>query len=152
MPIRIPVRGLLPVLVLLGMIGAPAVGQAQTTSDQFASLASHVDAAMSRIAEGDVPAAQTEYKAFNDGWSDLRFGIRARSRATAEWIEDAMSDVAAALAPEIVDPASAQAALQTLRAQADGLIALGPGTPQTLTLYSAQPSGGERFAVAALAP
>src|ERR1700716_3826864 len=71
---------------------------------RFASLASHVDAAMSRIADGDVAASQTEYKAFNDGWRDLRFGIRAQSRATAESIEDAMPDVDAALAPEIVDP------------------------------------------------
>jgi iron(III) transport system substrate-binding protein len=131
-------RGLLSVLVVLATLGAPAVGRAQTTADQFTSLATRIDAALADIAEGDVAAARTEYQVFNDGWRDLRFGIRARSQTSAQSIEDAMADVTAALGSEPVDAAAAQAALQTLRAQADGLIALGPGSPQTLTVYSAQ--------------
>jgi ABC-type thiamine transport system substrate-binding protein len=77
------------------------------------------------------------------------FGEEDRSRTTAESIDDAVADVTAALAAEPIDPPSAQAALQALRAQADGLIALGPGSPHTLTLYSAQHDYTTRALVAA---
>ncbi len=143
------VRTLLPAMVLLGLFGGPAVGRAQTTSDQFAALASHVDTAITLLGEGDVVAARTEYQAFNDGWRDLRLGIRARSRTNAQSIEDAMADVSSALAPDTVDPATAQVALQALRAQADALIGLGPASPQTLTLYSAQHDYATKALVAA---
>ena len=69
-----------PLVLLLGLIITPALGQTQTPAEQLSALTTHVDGALAQLDAGDLAGAQAEYQAFDDGWFDIEDGIREQSR------------------------------------------------------------------------
>lgn len=95
---------------------------AESPSEQLATLEKHLDGTSTRLDNGDLSGAQAAYKAFEDGWLIIEDGIRAQSRASYRLIEDAMGDVKYTLEAEPFEARQAMAALQQLRAQTNAFI------------------------------
>ena len=129
-----------PLVLLLGLIVTPALGQAQTPAEQLSALATHVDGALAQLDAGDLAGAQAEYQAFDDGWFDIEDGIREQSRESYRAIENAMRDAKVALQ---TDPAAARAALQALREQCDAFIHSQAATSAPAE-HDATPGAGEQ--------
>ena len=118
-----PSSKLLPILLLAFAASAsPSFAGDDQTAAQLTDLASHLDTAASRLAASDRPGAQSAYKIFDDGWANVEDSVREKSKAHYRAIEDAMGDVRYLFDAEPFDSGKAKAAIEELRARADGFI------------------------------
>lgn len=108
------------------MIASGSVASAATfegPNDGLVQVRTHLDAASAALAAGDIATARAEYDEFDEGWDRVEDGVINQSRASYRAIEDAMTAVVVALAPEPLDPAVAAAALDALAQQVDRFLA-----------------------------
>ncbi|MCC7369166.1 MAG: peptidase M75 [Chloroflexi bacterium] len=102
--------------LLIGEHEAPDVAPA----DQLMELSTAIDDASQALGRGDVAAAQTAFRRFDDGWGDVEAGIRSASRERYREIESAIAEVRSTLLkPAQPDRAAASAALTKLRSVID---------------------------------
>ena len=126
---------------------APAASNIAGSASPVTSMVAlndHIEKALDTLADGNRDAAQTEFRAFTDGWASVEDGLRAAAPTSYLGIEDAMGDARAAFAMEPFDAAKVKAALQALETQNETFIG---GRANTTT---AAPAVGAEDGLAAL--
>lgn len=79
------------------------VSFADSPQQDLETLSQHLDKSMEALQKNDITTAQTEFKAFSDGWYNIEDSIKNADSTVYHNIEDAMSDVKVAFAVQPVD-------------------------------------------------
>ncbi len=107
-------RAAVAALFLVLALGSQAL--AATPAENLQALDTHVAKSIQLLDTGDVAGAQTEFKAFAEGWPPIEAGVRNTDRPLYREIEARTTDVNAAFATQPPEAAKIKTALRAQQA------------------------------------